>query len=122
MKLLITNATLKMYINHFYYRKIRSRDVAKVHFQLCVALLGMLVFFLIGIRRTENVILCTVMSLLIHYSTLASAMWMGAEAVLMFQKLIIIFGSITRRYFIVSSLICWCKFIRWKGSMFECRR
>ena len=96
---------------HIYYRKIRTKDVAKFHFQLCLALLGMLLFFLIGIDRNENEVLCTAMSLLIHYFSLASVMWMGAEAVLMFQKLIIIFGNLTPRYFIVSSLICWCKFI-----------
>jgi len=36
-------------------------------------------------------------------------MWMGAEAVLMFQKVVIVFVNITTRYIIVVSSICWCK-------------
>jgi len=50
-------------------------------------------------------------SVLIHYFTLVMWMWMGAEAVLMFQKLIIVFVRITTRYIIAISFICWCKFL-----------
>ena len=64
---------------------------------------------MIGIDRNENEIVCTAMSALIHYFTLATVFWMGAEAVLMFQKLIIVFGEITVKYFVTVSLICWCK-------------
>jgi len=49
-------------------------------------------------------------SVLIHYFTLVAVMWMGAEAVLMFQKLIIVFVRITTRYIVAVSLICWRKF------------
>ena len=34
---------------------------------------------------------CVTLSLLVHYFTLAAVMWMGAEALLMFQKLVIVF-------------------------------
>ena len=50
------------------------------------------------------------MSALIHYFTLVAMMWMGAEAVLMFQKLVIVFVRITTRYIVAVSIICWCKF------------
>ena len=50
-------------------------------------------------------------SILIHYFTLVAVMWMGAEAVLMFQKLVIVFGEITTKFFVTVSLICWCKCI-----------
>ena len=53
----------------------------------------MLLFFLVGIDRTESIIVCTISSLLIQYFTMASVAWMGAEAVLMFHKLIIVFGD-----------------------------
>jgi len=70
----------------------------------------MLLFFLVGIDRTETEAGCTIMSLFIQYFTLASVGWMGAEAVLMFQKLIIVFGRITVKYLVTVSLICWRKF------------
>ena len=90
-------------------RKLRRRDVTKFHLQLCLALLGMLVVFLVGIDRTEKEFVCTLMSLLIQYFTLAAVFWMGAEAVLMFQKLIIVFGTITIRHILIASLLSWCK-------------
>ena len=90
-------------------RKMRQRDVTKFHFQFAIAMFCLLLIFMIGIDRNENEIVCTAMSALIHYFTLATVFWMGAEAVLMFQKLIIVFGEITVKYFMTVSLICWCK-------------
>ena len=46
-------------------------------------------------------------SVLIHYFTLVAVMWMGAEALLMFQKIVIVFVRITTRYIIAVSIICW---------------
>jgi len=66
---------------------------------------------MVGIDRNENEVVCTAMSALIQYFTLATVLWMGAEAVLMFQKLIIVFGNITVKYFVIVSLICWRKFL-----------
>ena len=51
------------------------------------------------------------MSALIHYCTLVAVMFMGAEAVLMFQKLVIVFGSTSTKFIVTVSLICWRKCI-----------
>ena len=77
--------------------------------QLCLALLGMLLLFAVGIDRTEVFEGCVTVSVLIHYFTLVAVMWMGAEALLMFQKLVIVFVQITTRYIIIVSLVCWRK-------------
>jgi len=53
---------------------------------------------------------CVTVSALIHYFTLVAVMWMGAEAVLMFQKLVIVFVRITTKFIIAVSLVCWCKY------------
>ena len=98
-----------MQICYIMCRKMRQRDVTKFHFQLAIAMFCLLLIFMIGIERNENEIVCTAMSALIHYFTLATVFWMGAEAVLMFQKIIIVFGEITVKYFVTVSLICWCK-------------
>ena len=70
----------------------------------------MLLVFVIGAERTEHIIGCTLASVLIQYFTLASVFWMGAEAVLMFKKLIIVFGRISTTFIVVISLICWGMF------------
>ena len=89
------------------FRKIRSRDASKYHVQLSLALLGMLLVFVVGIDRTETFGGCVTVSVLIHYFTLVAVMWMGAEALLMFQQLVIVFVQITTRYIIIVSLVCW---------------
>ena len=72
-------------------------------------MLLMFIVFAIGVERTENNVGCTIASVLIQYFTLASVFWMGAEAVLMFKKLIIVFGSVTTKFVIAISLVCWGK-------------
>eukprot|EP00731_Ephydatia_muelleri_P018411 Em0011g451a len=88
-------------------RSQRQKDVSKFHIQLCCALFGMLLIFVTGIDRTEHLGGCVSVSVLIHYFTLVAVMWMGAEALLMFQKIVIVFVQITTRFIVVLSLICW---------------
>lgn len=52
---------------------------------------------------------CLTVSLLVHYFALTAIMWMGAEALLMFQKLVIVFVRITKKYIIIVSIVCWSK-------------
>ena len=90
-------------------RKLRQRDASKFHIQLCIALFCMLIVFVSGIDRTNLEGGCVAVSVLIHYFALVSVMWMGAEAVLMFQKLVIVFGQTTTRFIVAVSLVCWRK-------------
>ena len=53
---------------------------------------------------------CVMVSILIHYFTLVAVMWMGAEALLMFQKLVIIFTQVTTKFVIYVSILCWSKY------------
>ena len=46
-------------------------------------------------------------SVLIHYFTLVAVMWMGAEALFMFQKIVVVFVQISTRYLIAITFICW---------------
>ena len=52
---------------------------------------------------------CVMVSIFVHYFTLVAVMWMGAEALLMFQKLVYVFYKITTKFIIVVSIICWSK-------------
>ncbi len=53
---------------------------------------------------------CLTVSVLVHYFTLVAVMWMGAEALLMFQKLVYVFYKITTKFIIAVSIVCWSKF------------
>ncbi len=98
------------FVRSFHLRRLRKRDATKFHVQLCVAIGCMLIVFVVGVDRSEVFGICVTMSALIQYFTLASVMWMGAEALLMFQKLVIVFIQFTTRYFVIVSLVCWRKF------------
>jgi hypothetical protein len=67
----------------------------------------MLLVFVAGIDGTATYGGCVTASVLIHYFSLAAVMWMGAEAALMFQKLVLIFKRVTSREIIITSVICW---------------
>lgn len=71
----------------------------------------MLIVFVSGIDRLSPRAGCITVGVLIHYFTLVAWMWMGAEAVLMFQKLVIVFSNITWRYLLAVSIVCWGKLI-----------
>ena len=94
-----------------FYRKLRQRDASKFHIQLSLALFCMLIVFVVGIDKTSMYGGCLTVSVLIHYFALVSVMWIGAEAVLMFQKLVIVFGETTTRFIVSVSLVCWCKLV-----------
>ena len=53
---------------------------------------------------------CVMVSILVHYFTLVAVMWMGAEALLMFQKLVIVFTQVTTKFIVYVSIICWSKY------------
>ena len=78
----------------------------------------MLIVFVVGIDRVSVRAGCITVGVLIHYFALVSWMWMGAEAVLMFQKLVIVFSNITWKYILAVSITCWSKCIILK--MHEC--
>ena len=69
----------------------------------------MLLFFVVGIDRIENDIVCTIMSLSIQYFTMAAVLWMGAEAVLIFRQLNMGFERASWKLILVPSLVCWSK-------------
>ena len=97
-------------------RKIREKDITKYHIQPCSALLCMyiltLILVVLSAERVDTIYGgCVTLSLLVHYFTLAAVMWMGAEALLMFQKLVIVFVRVTTKFIIIVSITCWGKLI-----------
>ena len=96
------------------YRIIRKKEVTKFHIQLALSILLMLLSSLINYifsYNTEIYILlgqpiCILVSFL-WYTILVVLMWMGAEGLLLFQKLLLVFKKTTTLYIIVVSLICW---------------
>ena len=95
-------------------RRIRQKTISKYHIQLSLSLLFMLVVSLaLVVLSAQNITPlyegCVTVSALVHYFTLVAVMWMGAEALFMFQKLVLVFTEITTKYVIIVSIVCWGK-------------
>ena len=100
---------------HSLHRDIREKDISKFHIQLSLTILLMLMVALVFVTSNiEGIVYegCVTVSVLLHYFTLVAVMWMGAEALLMFQKLVIVFVTITTKYIVTVSIVCWCKYSR----------
>ena len=52
---------------------------------------------------------CVTLSVLVHYLTLVATFLMGAEALLMFQKLVLVFSRVTTKLLVTVSIVCWSK-------------
>lgn len=63
--------------------------------------------FMAGINRTENRTGCIIVGVLLHYFVLVAWMWIGAEALLLFQKLFIKPNEVGMVYIAVVSVNCW---------------
>jgi hypothetical protein len=48
-------------------------------------------------------------SVLAHYFTLVSVMWMAAIALFIFQKVMFVFHKITTKFTVGVSIVCWSK-------------
>ena len=102
--------------NDYMYRKLRQKDTSKYHIQLSLAILFMLIVaFVLVVLSAEKVTVlyggCVTVSVLVHYFTLVAVMWMGAEALLMFQKVVIVFYRITTKFIVFVSITCWSECI-----------
>ena len=98
-------------IHSHFIRKLRQRDVTKFHVQMAIAMLLMLVVFMAGFDRTETKPGCVTVGVLLHYLILVAFSWLAAEAELMFLKLVIIFTTLSLKYIVFTSIICWGKIL-----------
>ena len=92
------------------YRRIRKKRRSKYHIQLSLAIFLMLVVFVAGVDKTAVVGGCIATSVLLHYFILVSILFMLAESVRLFEKLVIVFHSDSMKELTITSLACWCKF------------
>ena len=103
-----------LFINKHLSRKLRQKDTSKHHIQLSLAVLfsNIMMAVLMFLSTIDNasipIAYYTALVLLVYF-ILVAIMWMAAEALLIFQKLVIIFTETTRKYTISASIFCWSK-------------
>ena len=77
----------------FVFRRMRKSQSQKVLFNLALALLCFNIIFVTSVDRTENMIGCTTVAVLLHYFLLVSFAWMLVEAVMHYQRFVKVFDT-----------------------------
>ncbi|XP_071826314.1 uncharacterized protein [Apostichopus japonicus] len=88
-------------------KKLRSSRPQQIILQICIALLGLDIFFLVGIDRTELALACDIVAALIHFFCLASVAWMSTEATYMYLLFVQVSSSNDRYFMQKASVIGW---------------
>lgn len=111
-----------MYMAHCLYSahsKLRRRRTTILRAQLCSSLLLLLLGYVGHIFVYYTTTLpqdipetCAVISVVTHYFTLTSLVWLGAEALHMLRKLAFgkRYGNPSNLYFIIVSVVSWRKY------------
>ena len=90
---------------------MRKTVHAKLLLNLCFALLGLYVTFIISTVSTGVPVLCGVVSALMHYFFLAVFFWMAAEAIQLHRKLVTVFKPDITSYVTIAMAICWGRLV-----------
>ncbi|XP_072026508.1 uncharacterized protein [Amphiura filiformis] len=104
-------ATTISYISN---RKLRAKQPNKILLNLCCALLGLYIVFIVMIAvDTERyvaelgLISCSILAATLQYFTLASLAWMGIEGVNMYLLFIKVVDSYVQRFMLKACLFAW---------------
>ena len=92
-------------------RNLRKELHYKLLLNLCFALVGLYVTFIISTVSTGVPVLCGVVSALMHYFFLAVFFWMAADAIHLHRKLVTVFKPDIKRYFPIALAICWGRLV-----------
>ena len=88
-------------------RDIRKTVHSKLLINLCFALLGLYVTFIISTVSTGVPVLCGVVSALMHYFFLAVFFWMAAETIHLHRKLVSVLKPEILNYVSIAMAVCW---------------
>ena len=97
------------------FRNLRKELHSKLLINLCFALVGLYVTFIISTVSTGVPVLCGVVSALMHYFFLAVFFWMAAEAIYVHRKLVYEYKQDIANYFAITMAICWGKLVLWSN-------
>ena len=95
----------------FTIRSLKEVVHVKLLLNLCFALLGLYVTFIISTVSTGVPVLCGVVSALMHYFFLAVFFWMTAEAIHLHRKLVTVFKPDITSYVTIAMAICWGRLV-----------
>ena len=100
--------------SHEPLRKLRKTVHAKLLINVCFALVGLYITFIISTVSMSTPVFCGVVSALMHYFFLAVFFWMAAEAIHLHRKLVTVFKPDITSYLPIAMAICWGRLVHLK--------
>lgn len=97
------------YYNSF-SRKLRKRSSGQLIINLCLALLGLYISFIVAVHSRHFNILCAIIALVLQYFFLVTFLAMGCESVILYRELVIIVGERKSGVAVKAALVCWGEF------------
>ena len=94
-----------MYV--LFRRKLRCTLYNKLLVQLCLALTGLYITFILGTFSSSVPVLCGIISALAHYFFLATFFWMASIAIHIYRSIVQPFKLPFENHFEISGAICW---------------
>ncbi|XP_054751114.2 adhesion G-protein coupled receptor G6-like [Lytechinus pictus] len=88
-------------------KKLRSSQPQRIHINLCLALLGLYLDFLVGIDLRYPTIGCVIAGFILHFFLLSSMAWMLVEAVYMYILFVNVHSGTVSKYIRTSSVLAW---------------
>ena len=98
-----------MYIVHF--RNLRTKEHEQILINLCFALIGIYLVFILGANAAPVPVLCGISAALLQYFMLVFFSWTAVEAFYLYQKLVKVLGVKDVPWLVLKiGLIVWCTF------------
>ena len=94
-------------------RGLRRVDAHQLLVNMCFALLGLYVVFVISSQGSEKLSIpfCAITGALMHYFMLVTIFSMAAEAVDLFIKLVIVLGAKIHHFVLKTVLLSWSEYL-----------
>lgn len=91
------------------FRKLRSGAVSHILVSLCLTLAASNLIFVVGMQpyTVTEIVACKIVAVLLHYTLLASMMWMAIEAVHIYLAMVVVFRTYLSHFIIRCSLFAW---------------
>ena len=109
--MIVTNVwCLKLFCS--LYRTLRSQIHGQMLLNSCSALLGFYFLFVAASLKSSvplPTVICGIFSALLHYFMLVYFFWTAAESLLLYLKLVKVFGIDTTDYVLKAAIVSWSK-------------
>ena len=92
-------------------RKLRTSDHGQLLLNLCFALMGLYIAFILAVHSRTFPVLCAAIAAILQYFFLVTFMIMAAEAINLYVNLVIVLGTKIHHFVLKAIISSWSKYL-----------